>query len=136
MHPPIYKVDICSNTKNKKHIEAWAEPLPTKAPPPPIASDLSSDFPKQLPQQMKEAPPTPGPTKMAQETWELLLSPIKVGSKKFKIHPKDIAWFLGFSPRVVGKAIDIASKESWQGKRVSAMVPYLFKICCNIRKKQ
>ncbi len=140
LHPPIYKVDICSNTKNKKHIEAWAKPIPPKAPPAPSASSSSSssdsERPRQLLQQMKGPPPTPGSKEMADETADLLQSPIKIGSQRFLMHHKDIAWFQGFSPIIVGKAIDITSQESWHGRKIEDFVPYIYKICCNLRKKQ
>ena len=129
---------IESTNKREKHIEAWAKPPKQTPQSKPIASVSSSDSekPKQLLQQMTGPPPTPGPKEMADETTSLLQSPIKIGAQKFLMHPKDIPWFQGFSPTLVGNAVDRASKESWQGKRISQFVPYLFKICCNLRKNQ
>jgi len=152
---PLYKDD--KKSKNIKHIEAWAKkPMarPTPSAPTSEASFLAqkdrgkqqlqkkNDPPREAPtymqlsSQMEGPPPTPGSDEMAAKTTELLKYPFKVGSSKVKMSPKDIKHFLGFSPTIITDAMEIMSKESWQGKNIKQFIPYLFTICGNLRKSR
>jgi hypothetical protein len=90
----------------------------------------------QLSSQMEGPPPTPGSDEMVAETIELLKQPFKVGSSKVKMSPKDIKYFIGFSPTVIREAMEIMCKESWYGKRIKQFIPYLYTICGNVIKNR
>ncbi len=109
-----------------------------RAPPNPFPDDLPREAPTymQLSSQMEGPPPTPGSDEMARETTELLQLPFKVGSSKVKMNPRDIKHFLGFSPTIITEAMEIMSKESWQGKNIKQFIPYLFTICGKLRKSR
>jgi Helix-turn-helix domain len=113
------------NTKNEVHVAKKN----------PMAVLTQAGYYQLRPLMLKGSPPTPGPVSMVNEVKDLLSNQITIGSRRYKIAEEDKAWFFGYSPVVIEKAIGRVHQVSRSGERIENIVAAIYASCGEIRRE-